>query len=121
MRPPVPSSVAAPGEFDINIIHLTGKSFTIRVTEKVTVLDMKAEIENKVGINADQIGLIYGGRKLQDNQTAKDFGIQPNETIHLVLYMVGGGAPLPCAFNTDELDSTFDYDFTNAKDFPQLV
>ena len=46
----------------------------------------------------------------------KDYGIQPNETIHLVLYLVGGGAPLPRAFNTDKLDSTFDYDFTNAKD-----
>ena len=64
MRPPVPSSVAAPGEFDINIIHLTGESFTIRVTEKVTVSDTKAEIEIKVRINADQIRLIYGGRKL---------------------------------------------------------
>ena len=107
MRPP--SSVSAP-------LHLTVETFATQVTEKVTVCDMKAEIENKVGIKADQIRLIYGGRKLQDDQIVKDYGIQPNETIHLVLYMIGGGAPLPRVFNTDELDSTFDYDSTNAKD-----
>lgn len=34
----------------------------------------------------------------------------------MVLYLIGGGGPLPRAFDTNELDSDFDYDFSDVQD-----
>lgn len=115
MRPP--SSVRAPGEFDINVITLTGHQIAaIRVTAELSVDKVKAAIQDQTEIPVEQIRLIFAGKQLLDYQTVKDYGIEPNDTVHLVLRMSGGGAPLPRAFNTDELDPDFDYDFTNVKD-----
>ena len=115
MRPPS-SAAPGPGEFDVNVFTMSGEILSIRVTGKHTVYDMKAEIEDQRGTPMDQLRLIYAGRQLEDGRTVDDYGIQADETIHLVLRLSGGGAPLPRAFNTDELDPTFDYDFSNFKD-----
>ena len=114
MRPP--SSVRAPGEFDVNVITLTGEVHSIRVTEKYTIYNMKTAIQDQTGTPYEQIRLIFAGKQLEDGQTVKNYGLQPDDTVHLVFRLCGGGAPLPRAFNTDELDPDFDYDFTDVED-----
>lgn len=81
-----------------------------------TIERVKAKIEDRENIPVDQLRLIYAGRQLLNHQTVNDYSIQPDETIHAVLYLCGGGAPLPRAFNTNELDPEFDYDFSDVKD-----
>ena len=70
MRPP--SSVRAPGEFDINVITLTGHQITIRVTEELSVDNVKAAIQDQTEIPVEQIRLIFAGKQLVDYQTVKD-------------------------------------------------
>ena len=114
MRPP--SSVRVASGFNVLVEDWTGKRRTIAVTEKSTVDDMKIAIQDKTGIPHEQMRLIFSGKQLEDGQTVKNYGLQHEDTVFLVLCLRGGGPPLPRALNTNELDPRFDYDFTDVKD-----
>lgn len=102
--------------FDVYARDLTGNVVTIRLTGEYTIEQVKAEIEKSEGIPIDEIRLIYNGKQLENHRTVNDYGIQADETIFIVIRMTGGGPPLPCAFNTDDLHPAFDYDFSNVGD-----
>ena len=91
-----------------------GYSLTLQVTEEHSVLQMKLQIQEKVKIALTQFDLMFDNKRLDDDRTVKDYGLQPGSTIYFALRLTGGGGPL--TVSTDELAPEFDYDFTYAKD-----
>ena len=74
----------------INIKTLTGATFNFNFDPTNTIYQIKLEIQEKQGIDVQQIRLIYGGRQLDDDQTIQAAGIKPGDTINMILQLKGG-------------------------------
>jgi Ubiquitin family len=75
----------------ITIKTLTGRKQVFNFEDSDTVLDVKKQLQEKEGIQVDQIRLIYSGKQLSDDQTLKSYNITAGGTIHMVLQLRGGG------------------------------
>ena len=64
---------------------LDGKTFPIKVTENLTVMDLKARIQGQEGIQSDQQRLIVHGVQMEDDRTLEEYGIEPDVFVELVL------------------------------------
>jgi len=51
---------------------------------------VKQALQEKEGIQVDQIRLIYSGKQLSDEKTLGDYNIAAGGTIHMVLQLRGG-------------------------------
>ena len=72
---------------------LTGLTISVKVTANLTVMDLKARIQDKEGIPPDQQRLMIHGVQMEDDWTLEECGIGPDDNIHLVLRLRGGCAP----------------------------
>jgi Ubiquitin family len=53
---------------------------------------VKQALQEKEGIQVDQIKLIHSGKQLADDKTLESYNITAGSTIHMVLQLRGGGA-----------------------------
>jgi len=78
---------------------LTGKSIALDVEPSDTILEVKAQIQDKEGIPPDMQRLIYRDQ-LTDDYTLDYYNIGNNVTLHLILSLNGGSMGIGFAFNS---------------------
>ncbi|XP_024192306.1 ubiquitin-NEDD8-like protein RUB2 [Rosa chinensis] len=74
----------------IKVKTLTGKEIEIDIELTDTIDRIKERVEEKEGIPPLQQRLIYGGKQLGDDKTAKEYKIEGGSVLHLVLALRGG-------------------------------
>jgi ubiquitin-like protein Nedd8 len=74
----------------IFIKTLTGRKQAMTFEPSDDVSQIKQQLQEKEGIQVDQIRLIYSGKQLADDKPLEFYNIQAGGTIHMVLQLRGG-------------------------------
>ena len=74
----------------IFIKTLTGRKQALNFEPENQVLAIKQALQEKEGIQVDQIKLIHSGKQLADDKTLESYNIVAGATIHMVLQLRGG-------------------------------
>ena len=77
--------------YKIFIKTLTGRKQSLNFEPTDNVIVIKNALQEKEGIQIDQIKLIYSGKQLNDDKTLESYNIAAGATIHMVLQLRGGG------------------------------
>ena len=75
----------------IRIKTLTGRKQPLNFEASDKVSAVKNSLQEKEGIQVDQIKLIHSGKQLADDKTLESYNITAGSTIHMVLQLRGGG------------------------------
>jgi len=74
----------------IQIKTLTGRKQPMTVEATDDVKSIKQALQEKEGIQVDQIRLIYSGKQLADEKTVEEYSISHGASVHMVLQLRGG-------------------------------
>ncbi|CAJ1359199.1 unnamed protein product, partial [Effrenium voratum] len=85
-----PSKAADPRVMQIFIKTLTGRKTNFNFELDNTVRHVKEALQEKEGIQVEQIRLIYSGKQMSDECTLNDYNVKPGSTVHMVLQLRGG-------------------------------
>jgi ubiquitin len=69
---------------------LVGKRIEVSVDASETVQQLKRILQEKEGIDADQMKLIYAGKNMNEDQTVGSYNITAGNQIHMVIQLRGG-------------------------------
>src|SRR4051794_7606095 len=94
---------------------LTGKTITVDVDFSETINQLKRKIQAIEGIPPNQQKLIFSGKIVSGESTLTDCNIQVESTLYIL--RTRSGSPSNTLFiHSDQLDPTYDYDFTSIDD-----
>lgn len=74
----------------IKVKTLTGKEIEIDIEPTDTIARIKERVEEREGIPPVQQRLIFAGKQMSDDRTAREFNIEGGSVLHLVLALRGG-------------------------------
>lgn len=77
-------------DFPIQIRSLTGKQTEVMVHHKMTVTELKDEIELVDQTPFDQQRIVYNGKQLEDERTLDYYNIKEDSIVHIILRIRGG-------------------------------
>ncbi|POG78761.1 hypothetical protein GLOIN_2v1836722 [Rhizophagus irregularis DAOM 181602=DAOM 197198] len=101
---------------EVFIKTLSDKTIKVEIDLNETIDQLKAKIQDRLGIPSDQQRLIFAGKGLEDGATLVDCDIKTGSTLHLLLRLRGGGGMGVLFIHPDQLDPDYDYDFTDVND-----
>ncbi len=64
---------------------LTGRKQSYNFESDNTILQIKQALQEKEGIEIQQIRLIFGGKQLADEMKISDYNLEAGSTLHMVL------------------------------------
>ncbi|PBK67122.1 ubiquitin [Armillaria solidipes] len=82
----------------IKVKTLTGKEIELDIDlddkglqeSRFKITRIKEKVEEQSGVPPPQQRLIFSGRQMADDKTAREFNIAPGSVLHLVLALRGG-------------------------------
>jgi hypothetical protein len=74
---------------------LDGKTITLDVQPFDLVEAVMEKITERIGTPYKYQRLIYKGKQLHPDRLLSDYGVQPEDTIHLVYRLLGAGVTIP--------------------------
>lgn len=74
----------------IFIRTLVGKKNPYTVESTWSTSRLKELLQEKEGIDVNQIRLIYGGKQMEDTRSIESYEMQAGSTIHMILQLRGG-------------------------------
>jgi len=74
----------------IQIKTLSGRQQQFTFEPEAKIIDVKHALQEKEGIQVDQIRLIFSGKQLADDKTLEFYKVTAGAVIHMVLQLRGG-------------------------------
>ena len=81
---------SAADPIQIFVRGLDGRSVVYNISRHARVADVKQRVEQRAGLPADQMRLVFTGRDLDNTLTLSECGVEPDTTLTMLLRLRGG-------------------------------